>query len=58
LPTKHLSAGAVLRFRDQAFQVYFSNPSYLKMITQKFGANTANQIRAMTSHKLERMFAA
>ena len=27
LPTKHLSAGEVLAFRDRAFQVYFNNPS-------------------------------
>ena len=57
LPTKHLRAGEVLGFRDHAFQTYFRNPSYLGMVTQKFGLDTANQIRAMTSHKLERKFA-
>ena len=37
LPTKYLSAAEVLRFRDEAFQVYFKNPNYLAMISRKFG---------------------
>ena len=57
LPTKHLSAGEVLRFRDHAFQVYFNNPRYLDMITAKFGAETAGHIHEMTTHRLERKFA-
>jgi anaerobic magnesium-protoporphyrin IX monomethyl ester cyclase len=54
LPTRYLSGAEVLRFRDHAFQVYFSNPKYLEMINQKFGAESAKHIRLMTSHKLER----
>ncbi len=54
LPTKHLSAGEVLEFRDRAFQVYFNSPRYLRMIEQKFGAETAQHIREMTVHKLVR----
>ncbi len=54
LPTKYLSGGEVLRFRDHAFQVYFSNQSYLDMVTQKFGRETAEHIRQMASHNLER----
>ena len=54
LPTKHLSAAEVLRFRDEAFITYFSNERYIDMIVQKFGAETANQIQKMLSHKLER----
>ena len=57
LPTKYLSASEVLRFRDQAFQVYFSSPKYLAMVTQKFGPETAQHIRDMASHKLVRMYA-
>jgi radical SAM superfamily enzyme YgiQ (UPF0313 family) len=56
LPTKHLAAGEVLGFRDRAFQLYFNSPSYLNMITRKFGVETTEQIRAMTSHRLERKF--
>ncbi len=54
LPTKHLSAAEVLRFRDEAFITYFSNERYIDMIVQKFGAETANQIQKMLSHKIER----
>lgn len=54
LPTKHLPAGEVLRFRDRAFHVYFNSPDYLKMVTRKFGADTAEHVRQMASHKLER----
>lgn len=54
LPTKHLSASEVLEFRDHAFQVYFNSPRYLQMMEQKFGAETAQHIREMTSHRLVR----
>jgi hypothetical protein len=47
----------VLRFRDEAFQVYFNNPRYLNMIERKFGAETVEHIREMTSHRLERKYA-
>jgi hypothetical protein len=57
LPTRHLSSAEVLRFRDHAFQAYFSNPGYLDMITQKFGLQTARHIREMTRHKLARQYA-
>lgn len=57
LPTKYLSAGEVLRFRDNAFHVYFNDTNYLKMITQKFGIETTQHIKEMTSHKLERKYA-
>jgi anaerobic magnesium-protoporphyrin IX monomethyl ester cyclase len=58
LPTKYLSAGDVLRFRDDAFQTYFNNSRYLEMITRKFGAETTAQIQFMASHKLPRRYAA
>ena len=54
LPTKHLSGSEVLRFRDEAFQIYFNSPRYLEMITRKFGVDTAREVREMASHKLER----
>ena len=57
LPTKHLTASEVLRFRDHAFQVYFSSPQYLEMISQKFGAATVQHIQETASHRLERIYA-
>jgi radical SAM superfamily enzyme YgiQ (UPF0313 family) len=58
LPTRHLPAGEVLRFRDHAFSVYFSHAPYLEMIRQKFGEDTLAHIREMTAHRLERKYAA
>jgi anaerobic magnesium-protoporphyrin IX monomethyl ester cyclase len=57
LPTKYLSAAEVLRFRDQAFQVYYNSPNYLDMISRKFGADTRAHLHAMASHRLERRYA-
>jgi len=57
LPTKYLTSADVIRFRDQAFQTYFTNPGYLEMIQKKFGAETESHIRRMASHKLVRKFA-
>lgn len=54
LPTKHLSAAEVLRFRDQAFMTYNTNPAYLKMIESRFGAATAQHVREMTKTQLRR----
>jgi radical SAM superfamily enzyme YgiQ (UPF0313 family) len=56
LPTRHLPASEVLRFRDQAFQAYFSSAAYLAMISSRFGPQAARQIREMTSHRVERRF--
>ncbi len=58
LPTRHLSAGEVLRFRDHAFNAYFTDPHYLSLVQQKFGDDTVSHIREMTSHRLERLHAA
>ena len=57
LPTKHLSAGEVLRFRDEAFHLYFTHPSYVEMIRQKFGGTTVAHIQEMTSHRIARAHA-
>jgi radical SAM superfamily enzyme YgiQ (UPF0313 family) len=56
LPTKHLIGGEVLRFRDHAFQVYFTNPAYLTLVERKFGTAAAAHIREMTAYKLVRRF--
>lgn len=56
LPTNYLSAAEVLRFRDHAFQVYFTHPKYLDMVSRKFGRDTATHVRQMTSYRLERRY--
>ncbi len=57
LPTKYLSSSQVLRFRDKAFDEYFANPRYLKMIEEKFGPETLTHIKEMLKHKIKRRFA-
>jgi len=54
LPTRYLTAREVLRFRDEAFLKYYTNPRYLDMVTRCFGKETANHLRQMTTHRLER----
>ncbi|HEX5214455.1 MAG TPA: radical SAM protein [Vicinamibacterales bacterium] len=58
LPTRHLTAGEVLRFRDDAFQKYFAHPRYLDHVRRTFGEKTVEHIRAMAGHSLERRYAA
>lgn len=56
LPTKYLPGTEVLRFRDQAFQRYFSNPDYLVKIERIFGGHVAEHVREMTAKKLPRKY--
>jgi anaerobic magnesium-protoporphyrin IX monomethyl ester cyclase len=57
LPTNYLSGSEVLRFRDKAFQTYYKNPDYLSMVERKFGVETVEHLRAMTTKTLERQYA-
>ena len=57
LPTKYLSGGQVLAFRDYAFEAYHKSPRYLAMMRKKFGDKTVDYINKMTSRKLERKYA-
>jgi radical SAM superfamily enzyme YgiQ (UPF0313 family) len=54
LPTRYLPARDVLRFRDEAFVKYYTNPRYLAMIERRFGTAALAHIQQMTSHRLER----
>jgi anaerobic magnesium-protoporphyrin IX monomethyl ester cyclase len=54
LQTKHLSASDVLKFRDEAWSTYFSNPLYLKMIEEKFGTSQKENIEDMAKIQLKR----
>jgi anaerobic magnesium-protoporphyrin IX monomethyl ester cyclase len=54
LPTKYVSSSEVLRFRDQAWQTYFTNPAYLNLVEQKFGALERKNIEDMSSIHLKR----
>jgi len=54
LPTHHLSAAEVLRFRDEAWHTYFSNPNYLDLIARKFGPEQRRNIEALSQIRLKR----
>lgn len=56
LRTKYLSAQDVLRFRDNAFREYFSNPKYIEMIREKFGPKVVEHIIDMLKLKIRRKF--
>ena len=54
LPTKHCSAAEVLKFRDEAWQKYFTNPAFLSLVERKFGAPQRANVEAMSRIKLRR----
>ena len=54
LPTKHLSAAQVLKFRDDAWRKYFTNPTYLQSVETTFGPQQRKNVEAMASIKLKR----
>jgi len=54
LPTKFISASEVLRFRDAAWQQYFTNPAYLKLVEAKFGIQERNNVEALSKVRLRR----
>lgn len=56
LPTEHLTAGQVLKFRDQAFMDYYTNPKYLDFVEKHFDLETRRHIEEMTKHKVVRRF--
>jgi radical SAM superfamily enzyme YgiQ (UPF0313 family) len=54
LPTKFVTAGQVLGFRDHAWNVFFSSPSFHHLVKQKFGQETLDHIKTMTKIQLKR----
>jgi len=54
LPTNHISAQEVLKFRDDAFHEYFENPVYLEMLEQKFNKKVRTHIEGLTKLRLKR----
>ena len=54
LDTRHVDAATVLKFRDEAFDIYFNRPAYLDTIGGKFGNEAVAHIKRMAKHKLKR----
>jgi radical SAM superfamily enzyme YgiQ (UPF0313 family) len=54
LRTKYVSGAEVLRFRDAAWQRYFTDPSYLDLVERRFGAEERANVAAMAQVPLKR----
>ena len=54
LPTKYLQAKKVLRFRDEAFSKYYSNPGYMEMLERKFGNKARKHMEKMLDINVKR----
>ena len=54
LPTQYLTAAEVLKFRDQAWQTYFTNPAYLDLVEKRFGSQQRQNINEMSAVSLKR----
>jgi hypothetical protein len=52
VPTRHLTGGQVLAFRDNAFEEYYAAPGYRAMMREKFGAEVVQEIADMLSVNL------
>jgi hypothetical protein len=49
-----VSAAEVLRFRDQAWQTYFRNPTYLDLVQRTFGEPQRRNVESMAEVRLKR----
>jgi len=54
LPTKYVSAKEVLKFRDEAWQKYFTHPPYLNLVEKKFGQTERKNVEEMSKIHLKR----
>ena len=54
LPTNYLSAEQVLKFRDRAWQTYFTNDRYLDLVETRFGISERRNVQDMASIRLKR----
>jgi radical SAM superfamily enzyme YgiQ (UPF0313 family) len=54
VPTKHLAAKDVLRFRDQAFNEYFGSERYQSMMRTRFGDSVVEEIKDMLKIDIRR----
>jgi radical SAM superfamily enzyme YgiQ (UPF0313 family) len=54
LPTKNLTSDKILRFRDESYIKYHTNPLFLKRIQKKYGDKAAINIKNMASIRLKR----
>ena len=53
-PTLHISASDVVRFRDEAWHQYHTNPKFLSLIENRFGIEAKKGIEDLATLKLKR----
>jgi len=51
---KYLSSAEVVKFRDNAWSKYFTNPTYLDLVEKKFGYKKRLNVFDMSKIKLKR----
>lgn len=56
LPTRYLKPAEILQFRDDAFNEYYIDEHYQKMIYEKFGEETLRDVKEMLKYRLKRRF--
>ncbi len=54
LQTKFLSAGEVLKFRDDAWNTYFTNDNFLTVVEKRFGSQQRQNVEDMAKIRLKR----
>jgi hypothetical protein len=54
MSTKYLTSAEVLRFRDNAFVEYASDPTYIALVRRKFGEPAVDFINGLLKIKLRR----
>jgi len=54
MPTDTLSPAEILKFRDEAYTIYHTNPKFLDRIERLFGKEAADNIKEMAKIKLKR----
>ncbi len=54
MPTVHLTPAKILKFRDDAFHTYHTNPRFLERIRAKYGNGAVENIETMTKIRLKR----
>ncbi len=52
--TNELSSGEILKFRDESYNKYHSNPTFLKKVAAKYGQKAADDTLLMAQIKLKR----
>jgi len=54
MPTETLTPAEILKFRDEAYNIYHTYPPFLERIERLFGKEAADNIKEMTKIKLKR----